>query len=332
MDKRLVIYQAEEGEVIFDVNEGEETIWATQEQIAQLFGVDRTVVSRHLRNVFRDEELEEERVCAKNARTAADGKKYLTKLYNLDAIISVGYRVNSKRATKFRVWATGVLKKYMVDGVAVNERRVKELSEANLEEIEGTLRMVRRLMEKTELEEGEAKGVLEVISKYGKALETIREFDDGKRLGEERVFFGGRQKESVKKQKRKLVSGDIRNLVDNLRDELREGSEFGEFKDEVEFETKLNYLMTEGSGASVAERAVRLLYSVVKERPFMDGNRRIGALMFIYYLTINDFHLSTEGETKISDRALAAIVLLMAESETEEKELMIGLVRKLIEE
>ncbi|MBQ6130632.1 virulence protein RhuM/Fic/DOC family protein [Candidatus Saccharibacteria bacterium] len=334
--KAVVMYQGEEGEVVFDVSNEEETIWATQEQIAQLFGVTVANVNMHLKKIYKEEELAEKGTIQKNLIVRREGNRQVRRainFYNLDAIISVGYRVNSKKATKFRVWATGVLKKYMLGGVAVNERRVKELSEGQLEEIEGALKMVRRLMEKTELEEGEAKGVLEVIAKYGKALETIREFDEGKQLGTgflERSQFGERRG-GAKRQRRGLTGGDVRNLVENLREELDEREEFGEFKDEERFEETLRGLMTEETEMSGAERAVRLLYMIVKERPFRDGNRRIGALLFIYYLTINDFHLSAEGETKISDRALTAIVLLMAESEEREKELMIGVVRKLIE-
>ena len=334
MEKRLEVYQGEEGEVIFDVEKGEETIWATQEQIAQLFGVTTANVNMHLKRIYKEEELEVNRTIKKNLIVRLEGNRRVKRavnFYNLDAIISVGYRVNSKKATKFRVWATGVLKKYMVNGAVVNERRVRELPEEKLQEIEGALSMVRRLMEKTELEEGEAKGILEVITKYGKALETIYEFDEGKRLGEGRVLLGGVLNRGGKSQRRGLTGGDVRNLVENLREELATpGAGFGELRDEAGFERELEELMgeTEMSGT---ERAVRLLYFIVKGRPFKDGNRRIGALLFIYYLTINDFHLSAEGETKISDRALAAIVLLMAESEEKEKELMIGVVRKLIE-
>lgn len=329
-EKKLAIYDLSEGEVVFDIDRDDETIWTTQEQIAKLFGVDRTVVSRHLGNIFRDEELEEGRVCAKNARTAADGKKYLTKMYNLDAIISVGYRVNSKKATKFRVWATGVLKKYVVQGAAVNERRLRELPEGKVKEIEGTLRLVRRLMEKTELEEGEAKGVLEVIAKYGKTLEAIREFETAQDSGVSRISRASRDMVRMRKG---LTIGEVVNLAENLREQTRGGAEFGEFKEggREEFERELERLGTDESGGTLGEKAARLLYFVVNRKPFVDGNREIGALVFIYFLTVNDFHLASEGETKISDRALAAIVLLMAEGEESEAELVISVVTRLLE-
>lgn len=315
MEKGLVVYDAVEGEVVFDVDREKETIWATQEEIAKLFGVDRTVVVRHLRNVFKEGELEEERVCAKNAHTATDGKVYQKKFYNLDAIISVGYRVNSKKATKFRVWATKVLKNCIVDGAAVNERRLKELPDEKLRQVEGALGLVARLIERTELEEGEAKGILEVIARYGKTLETIKEFDSGRVP----VFLGSGKAKLV----RNLTIGDVKNLA----------VEFGEFKagEEAKFEQFLARMETEAGGKTVAEKAARLLYYVCNTRPFTEGNREIGAMVFIYFLTINDFRLSEGGETRISDRALTAIVLLISESKREEEELMVGLVTRLIE-
>ena len=320
-EKSLIVYDTLEGEVVFDIDKDKETIWATQEEMAKIFDVDRTVIGRHLRNVFRDGELEEERVCAKNAHTASDGKTYLTKFYNLDAIISVGYRVNSKKATKFRVWATNVLRRYVVDGAAVNERRLKELPETKLLQLEGALGMVKRLMEKQELEEGEAKGILEVISRYGKAVETIQDYDTGE-VSTKFVQSG--------KMRRNLTIGEVRNLAENLKEQTKENEGFGELKDEGAFEEFLNSL-GDDDRESVPEKAARLLYYVVKREPFKAGNREIGALVFIYFLTINDCQLSESGETKISDRALTAIVLLISVSDGNEEELMVGLVAKLLE-
>ncbi len=311
-----ISYDAVEGEVVFDFDKEKETIWATQAEIAKIFGVDRSVVARHLRNIFREGELEESRTCAKNAHVGFEGGRRVVRqisLYNLDAIISVGYRVNSKKATRFRVWATGVIKKYVVDGAAVNERRLKELSGEKLERIEGALLMVKRLMMKTELEEDEAKGILEVIAKYGKAF--------------------GEEKRNTK-ARRGISIGDVQNLVEDLREQTGETGEFGEFKEEGRRRTEdfIERLTAGEEGENVEERAARLLYFVVKgERPFVRGNRRIGAYLFVYFLTVNDVRLSGEGETKISDRALTAIVMLIAESEGAEKELIVDVVRRLLE-
>ena len=313
-EKRIEIYHGLEGEVIFDVDTGGETIWASQEQISKLFGVDRTVVGRHLRNIYNSGELEENRTCAKNAYVGMEGTRKVRreiKKYNLDAIISVGYRVNSRKATDFRIWATGVLKSYVVNGVAINDRK--------LENLEGALSVVRRLMTKSELGTGEASGILEVIAKYAGSFRILKEKREGQ------VVF---QREG---QVRRGISRlDFENLVENLRNQEGEGEKFGEIRGEgKEFFRFLDGLGEEGG--EVAEKAVRLLYFVVKERPFLDGNRRIGALLFIFFLTVNDCHLTEAGETKVSDRALAAITLLIAESEPEEKELVIGVVKKLLE-
>ena len=325
MERGLEIYRVEEGEVVFDIDREKETIWATQEEMATIFNVDRTVIGRHLRNIYKDGELDENRTCAKNAQVQIEGGRRVKRernLYNLDAIISVGYRVNSKKATKFRVWATSVLKRYVVDGAAVNERRLKELPETKLVQLEGALSMVKRLMSKQELEEGEAKGILEVISRYGNTLSTIREYD----AGDIPPIF-----RKSGKLRKNLTIGEVRNLVENLREQMREGEGFGELKSELAFEKFLVSLESDETGKSVAEKAARLLYFMVKGEPFKAGNREIGALLFIYFLTMNDCQLSESGETKISDRALTAIVLLISESEKSEEELMVGLVAKLLE-
>ena len=179
MDKQVEIYKVLKGEVVFDVDSEKNTLWATQEQISRLFNTERSVITKHLRNIFRDGELVEGEVCAKKAHTGTDNKIYQVKMYNLDAIISVGYRVNSRKATDFRIWATKVLKQYVVDGIAVNRRRLEQLSAKKLENVEHMMGVVRRLISRQELDAGEANGVLEVISKYAGAFKTLEEYDDG---------------------------------------------------------------------------------------------------------------------------------------------------------
>lgn len=327
LEKQIEIYKGAEGEVVFNVDMRAETIWATQAQIAQLFGVDRTVVGRHLRNIFKDGELEEGTVCAKNAHTGADGKTYQVKFYNLDAIISVGYRVNSRKATDFRVWATKTLRAYLVDGVAVNERRLKALAEQGateqLQSVEGMMGVVRRLMARNELSASEANGVLEVISRYAGSFETLEQFDDG------HISFG-----RSRRARKELKPADCERFIGELREQLGAGELFGKKRDES-FDGVLASLSQSFDGnelyRSVAEKAANLLYLIIKDHPFYDGNKRIGALLFIIYLTMNDYHLTKAGETKISDRALVAIALLIAESEPKEKGLIIALVCKLLE-
>ncbi|MDO4746757.1 MAG: RhuM family protein [Candidatus Saccharibacteria bacterium] len=345
LEKKLEIYQGDSGEVIFDVDEEEETIWATQAQMAQVFGVDRTVIVRHIRNIYRDGELEENPTSVKNAQVGGRGptrkKTFLVRteggrtvrravdMYNLDMIISVGYRVNSKKATKFRVWATSVLKQYLSRGVVVNERRLEALREKKevkkLHDVEEMMALVRRLTTRNELSAGEANGVLEVISKYAGSFQTLEEYDDG---------FIDLSFMSAKKRVKELTIEMCKSAVEQLRGSVGGSDLFGKERN-GSFEGNLATIFQSFDGKelypSVPEKAANLLYFVIKDHPFYDGNKRIGALLFILFLTLNDCHLTKNGETKISDRALTAIALLIAESEPKEKTLIVSLVCKLLD-
>lgn len=314
-EKQIEIYKGEAGEVVFNIDVERETILATQEQIAKLFGVQRAAITKHLGNIFNTGELEEKAVCSILEHTAADGKKYKTKHYNLDAIISVGYRVNSRKATDFRVWATKVLKSYVVDGVAINRRRLGELDAKKLREIEGALSIVKRLVASSELSEAELKGVLEVISKYSPSFKALKEYDEGY------ISF-----KDQKKTPKKLEKEECLKMIAELRRSVKGDERFGKLKNEA-FWLGLEI----GTGVSVVEKAAELLYSIVKNRPFYDGNKQIAALLFVVFLTINNYHLTENGETKISDRALTALTLLIAESDPKEKEVIVSLICKLLE-
>ena len=323
MDKNIEIYKVHEGEVIFKVDAGKETIWTSQEQLSKLFGVDRTVIGRHLRNIFRDGELDEDSVCAIFAHTASDGKTYQVKMYNLDAIISVGYRVNSKKATDFRIWATRVLHHYVVNGVAINERRLKELDSQKLHEIEGALGIVKRLVAASSLSADEAGGILEVITKYGPSFKALKEYDEG------HISFS-----KGKKATKVITKDDGLKIIAELKHSVKGDELFGKLRGKA-FESTLGAITQTFDGKdvypSISEKAANLLYLIIKDHPFYDGNKRIGALLFIVFLTINDYHLTKNGETKISDRALTALALLIAESNPTEKSLLVALICKLLE-
>ena len=351
--KSIEIYKGLAGEVVFDVDTEEETIWATQAQMASLFEVDRTVISRHIRNIYADGELSENPVVsssrqskstsAKNARVQSSTSKEIlqvqneggrsiqrkVKVYNLDMIISVGYRVNSKKATNFRIWATSVLKKYVTEGVVINRPRLEAMRERReikkLHDVENMMAIVRRLTTQNVLNAGEATGVLEVISRYAGSFETLEEFDNRK------IDLSFLNKE---KKIKELTIELCNSAVEQLKSSIKGGELFGKKRGET-FDGSLASIFQSFDGKelypNIPQKAANLLYFVIKDHPFYDGNKRIGALLFVLFLTINDFHLTKSGETKISDRALTAIALLIAESEPKEKDLIVSLVCKLLE-
>ena len=213
-------------------------------------------------------------------------------------------------------------------GIAVNERRLSQLSEKKLKNVENMMGVVRRLISRQELDAGEANGVLEVISKYAGSFEALKEYDDG--------FIDLSSVNEKSKRKQKILTVEMcENVIGNLRVSVKGGDLFGKKRNDS-FDGALNSIYQSFSGKelypTVPEKAANLLYFIIKDHPFYDGNKRIGALLFIVFLTINDFHLTESGETKISDRALTAIALLIAESEPSEKGLIVSLVRKLLED
>lgn len=327
MEQKLMIYETGGKNVRFNFDAGEETIWASRTQMAELFSVTPQNISLHLGNVYRDAELEENRTSKESFLVQNEGGREVTrkvKVYNLDAIISVGYRVNSRKATDFRIWATKVLKGYIVDGVAVNERRLSELTTQKLAEVNGTLDVVRRLMAQRELTGEEANGVLAVIAQYAETFRTLREYDEG--------FV--RLSEGTKARKM-LEAGECVAMIDELRKALGAGEMFGKLRGD-EFEGILRTIYQSFAGEemypTVEEKAANLLYFIIKDHPFFDGNKRIGALMFVMFLTMNEQGLLKNGEPKISDRALTALTLMIAESEPREKGLMCAVVCRLLEE
>lgn len=348
-DKRVEIYQGATGEVVFNLDAEGETLWASIEQIAQVFGVSRRSIEIHLKNIYDEGELfagldansasgtkgssiPRNRTAKKSFVVRKEGNRMVRReirLYNLDAIISVGYRVNSKKATKFRIWATSVLRKFITDGVAINEHRLRELAMQReikkLHDVEEMMVLVRRLTSHTELDAGEANGVLEVISKYAGSFKTLEEYDDGHI---DLSFM------STRKKGRELTIEMCVKAVEQLRTSVGGSDLFGKERSDS-FRGSLAAIFQSYDGKelypSIQEKAANLLYFIIKDHPFFDGNKRIGALLFILFLTINDCHLTTNGETKISDKALTAIALLIAESEPREKNLITSLVCKLLQ-
>ena len=315
----IEIYKADNGETQIEVKFEQDTVWLSLNQMAQLYGRDKSVISRHLKNILREGELDMEAVVAKNATTASDGKTYNVEYYNFDAILSVGYRVNSKQGTQFRIWASNRLKEYLLNGFSVNKKRLKELSKI-VEIIEN--------IGSAEIEQlSEAKGVIDILSKYTKSFVLLNEFDSNdleiSHLNQN-ITYEIEYNEAVKA---------ISTLKADLIRKKQATALFGNQKDES-FQATLKNITQTFDGTylypSLEEQAAHLLYFVIKNHPFSDGNKRIGAFIFIWFLEKNRHLLKKSGELKINDNALTALALLVAQSDPSDKDLMINLISNLI--
>lgn len=327
MDAKIMIYETGAKNVKFNLDQEQNTLWATQAQMAELFDVNPQAIGKHLKKIYQEGELEETRTCSKMEQVQNEGNRIITrtvKTYNLDAIISVGYRVNSRKATDFRIWATKILRQYIVDGVAVNEHRLAELSTQRLTEVSNTLNIVKRLMAQTTFTSDEANGILEVITQYTSTFKTLGEYDEGfVRLHDNR------------KSSRTLEVGEAMEMIAQLRQRLGTGDTFGQPRGDS-FDGALRAVYQSFGGEDVyptiAEKAANLLYFIIKDHPFFDGNKRIGSFLFIVFLIINEYQLNPDGTPKISSRALTALALMIAESNPREKGLIIAVVCKMLED
>jgi len=318
----IILYQSEEGKTAIDVHLKDETVWLTLNQIAELFERDKSVISRHFRNVFQSGELLKDSVVAKNATTASDGKTYQVEYYNLDAIISVGYRVNSKRGTQFRIWATSVLKDHLVRGYSLNQRR---LAEKGVEEVRQVLRLLAGTLESQNLVSDEGRAVLEVVSRYARTWQLLLQYDEDNLPVPARKHEAGSVLEIAK----------ARQAIDALKKELASRGEatgiFGQERGEGLAGLIGAIQQTFGGRElypSVEEKAANLLYFVIKDHPFIDGNKRIGSFLFLLFLRANGLL----DEKELNNRALVALALLTAASESGQKEILIRLIMNLIGE
>lgn len=299
----------------------QDTVWLRQEQIATLFGTKRPAITKHLSNIFKSKELQEKSVCSILEHTASDGKMYKTKFYNLDAIISVGYRVNSTRATQFRIWATNVLKKHLVDGYTINEKRLKAAENKYLE-LQKSIKLLGNVIELESIS-NETKWLIKVISNYSRALEILDNYDNN-RLAIPK---------GTKELKYILTYEDARLIIDKMRKEIKCSSLFGQEKDKS-FESSLGaiYQTFERKDVypTIEEKAANLLYLIVKNHSFVDGNKRIAATLFICFLQKNGILLQKDGSKRIDNNSLVALTLMIAMSKPSEKEIMIKVILNLL--
>lgn len=320
----IVIYKTAENEIELQVRVEKETAWLTQNQIATLFNTQRPAITKHLNNIFKSKELNKNSVSSILEHTADDGKVYKTQFYNLDAIISVGYRVNSQKATQFRIWATKTLKNYLVDGYAINEKRLLEVRE-KFNELKMTIDFLQEKSKKALLA-GQAGEILNLLSAYAKTLTMLEQYDKGslkEMRGKKTKFVLSYEKcLQVIAELKKELSG--KKEAGNLFGQVRGGSFEGIIKGLYQTFGKKELYPT------IEDRAAHLLYFTIKDHPFSDGNKRSGAFLFVYFLDKSDYLYRVSGERKINDNALTALALLVAESDPKEKEIMVKIIKNLI--
>lgn len=303
--ENIVVFESDDGEVKLDVGFDGNTVWLTKDQMAMLFDRDRTVISRHIANVYKEGEADKTATCANFAQVQTEGCRKVLRnydLYNLDIVISVGYRVKSRRGVEFRRWATGVLRQYIIEGHAENQRRLAQLGQ------------IVQVMERVP-ESLEARDILSVVKAYTSALNLLDDYDH----------------QCITKPKGSVAAyvldyNECRKLIDSMRF-ASESDLFGVEKDES-FKSSIAAIYQGFDGQelypSLEEKAANLLYFVVKNHSFHDGNKRIAATLFLYFLNMNDALLQN-GNKRISDSALVAVTIMIAESKPKEKEAMVAL-------
>ncbi len=318
----VIVYRAKNGRVFVDVKLQKETVWLNLNQMASLFGRDKSVVSRHLDNIFKTKELEQDSVVANFATTASDGKTYQVDFYNLDAIISVGYRVNSKRGTQFRIWATNVLRKHLIDGYTINENRLKQQTR-KLQALQHAIKLIGSIKNRKPLEFKEALGLLEVINDYNYALGLLDDYDY------KRLKISG----TSKKEKFTLTYKKAIKVSHELKKRFGGSALFGREKDDSFKSSIASIYQTFGTKEfypSIEEKAANLLYFIVKNHSFVDGNKRIAASIFLWFLEKNELLYKEDGSKRIADNALVALTLMIAESNPSDRDVIVMLVVNLI--
>lgn len=323
----IEIYKTSDNKTEIEVRFDGETVWLTQSEISELFQRDRTVITKHINNVFKEGELDEKLVCANFAHTtqhgAIKGKQQETtsKGYNLDVIISVGYRVKSKRGTQFRQWATQRLKDYLVKGYAINEKRLQE-TETRLTELKQAIHLLGDVAQSKNISGSEAQALLKVLSDYTVALDILDKYDHQKL----------KIKKSSSKEVFRINYKEAKKAIEGLKNKFGGSALFGNEKDKS-FRGSLDGIYQTFDGKdlypSIEEKASHLLYFVVKNHSFTDGNKRIAAFLFVWFLERNNL-LYHNGKKVIDDNALVALTLMIAESKPDDKDMMVKVIVNLI--
>ena len=311
----IAIFESSAGEVVVTV--GQETVWLTQAQMGDLFAKNKRTISEHIRNLFREEELDEAAVVRNFRTTASDGKSYDVQHYNLDVIISVGYRVKSPQGVRFRQWATRLLKEHLLKGYTLNQQRFEQ----NARELEAALALVRKAARGEGLDLASGRGLVEIISRYTQTFLWLQRYDEGL-LTEPAGTEGGellsdiQAMQALGELKQQLMArGEATELFARPRGDGL-GALLGNLAQSV---------FGQSAYPTVQSKAAHLLYFVVKNHPFADGNKRSAAFLFVDFLHRNRALWLANGEPIINDTGLAALTLLVAESDPAQKETLIRL-------
>lgn len=322
LENKIIVYQTEDGRIQLDVKLENETVWLTQAQMAELFQTDRTVIGRHIKNIYISEELDIDSTCAKNAQVRIEGKRTIKRYiayYNLDMIISVGYRVNSKRGTRFRQWANSVIKDYLIKGYVINQK----IREENYQRLVHVIHSMAGIVKKSRPSLDVRNALLDVVVDYTYALDQLDDYDY------QRLSIPEGQVE----EKFHATYEGAMNVLAELRKRFDGSRLFGNEKDDS-FKSSIGQIYQTFDGRelypSVEEKAAMLLYLVVKNHSFSDGNKRIAATLFLWFMNENNMLYDEMHHKFIDDATLVALTLLIAESRPEEKDTIIKVVINLI--
>jgi len=318
----IEIYQLEDGKTEISVRFDQDSVWLNLMQLTELFQRDKSVISRHINNIFKENELDKNSVVAKNATTASDGKVYQVDYYNLDVIISVGYRIKSQRGTQFRIWANKVLKDYLVQGFVLNEKRLNQKTE-QLKELQKSVKILGNFISNMELTSDESLGLISIITDYAYALEILDQYD----------YQTLTISETSGKETYQVCYEEAVKQIQNIKEKFNASDLFGREKDNS-FKSSISTIYQTFEGIdlypSIEEKAANLLYLVTKNHSFTDGNKRIAAFLFLYFLERNGVLYNERRQKRIADNALVALTLMIAVSKTEEKDTMIRVIVSLI--
>lgn len=323
----IIIYKTKGGKTSLEVKLEKDTVWLSQKQMAELFEVKNPAISKHIKNIYTEKELEKSSTISILEIVQKEGNREIIREvehYNLDMAIAIGYRVNSKRATQFRIWATEVLREHLVKGYTLNPKR---LPETNLKELEEAIALIKNTLKTKQLTNNESTGLLKVITDYANSWILLQKYDSNKLEDPKK-----KHKPKYELSYEKAIEA-ISKLKADLKSKKEASDLFGNKRDES-FEGIIGNVYQTFGGEdlypSIEDKASHLLYFIIKDHPFTDGNKRIGAFLFILFLSNNGYLFKANGERKINDNALVALALLIAESNPKQKDTMIKLVMNLL--